>query len=387
MDEKESLDKESLRKKAIRTGNNIAGTGMQATGKTMKVAGTGAKYAGTGVKYTGKGVSKAGSGLMKAGSSLSSTGVGALLGVPMAALGAASKVAGEGAKVAGKGAEKIGNATNKAGSKIDSAGKKVADAGKKVDDKGKEVKSISSFLKKRRKRKLISFIISIGISLFFLLFNVIILLSPLIALGIIDIDFDIGSTSSTTTTSTSSYSDTAENSSYWWPIGSSETEEIDGNVFASDIPVDSSISSYFAGRIDPFTGAQSTHSGIDITSDVGYNTNIIASKDGIVTYPSDSDTLDCVSNGIADSCGEGYGNFVMISHYDGTVTLYGHMYENSITVRKGDIVKQGQVIGKMGSSGRSTGAHLHFEVRVNGERIDPMTYVDINKPRPMVKER
>ena len=58
-----------------------------------------------------------------------------------------------------------------------------------------------------------------------------------------------------------------------------------------------------------------------------------------------------------------YGNYVIIQHTDGNYTLYGHLYQNSITVVAGDSVRQGQVIGKMGSSGQSTGPHLHFEVR------------------------
>ena len=65
----------------------------------------------------------------------------------------------------------------------------------------------------------------------------------------------------------------------------------------------------------------------------------------------------------------------MIQHADGNISLYAHLYENSITVSAGDQVGQGQVIGKMGSSGRSTGTHLHFEIRVNGIAQNPQNYV------------
>ena len=72
----------------------------------------------------------------------------------------------------------------------------------------------------------------------------------------------------------------------------------------------------------------------------------------------------------------------MIDHGDGLISLYGHLYQNSITVRKGDYVKQGQVIAKSGSSGNSTGGHLHFEVRINGNKVDPLEYVSVDNPRP-----
>ena len=72
----------------------------------------------------------------------------------------------------------------------------------------------------------------------------------------------------------------------------------------------------------------------------------------------------------------------MIQHADGNISLYAHLYENSITVSAGDQVGQGQVIGKMGSSGRSTGTHLHFEIRKNGQRVDGLNYVSEENPRP-----
>jgi hypothetical protein len=82
--------------------------------------------------------------------------------------------------------------------------------------------------------------------------------------------------------------------------------------------------------------------------------------------------------------GGGYGNYVLIEHSDGYSTLYGHMLRGTITVSTGDTVEQGQVIGKMGTSGSSTGIHLHFEVRdPNGNKVDPELYVDMNNPKPL----
>ena len=140
---------------------------------------------------------------------------------------------------------------------------------------------------------------------------------------------------------------------------------------ADGLPVSTTISSYFGNRKDPFTGVASNHSGTDIAANDGSvgTINIIAAKEGTVIYPAAGDVTSCPSNSNLDICGGGYGNYVMIEHGDGTITLYGHMAANSITVTAGNPVMQGQVIGKMGSSGRSTGSHLHFEVRVNGSKV------------------
>ena len=67
-----------------------------------------------------------------------------------------------------------------------------------------------------------------------------------------------------------------------------------------------------------------------------------------------------------------YGNFVIVDHGNGISSCYAHMQDNSLKVEVGDKVLQGQPIGKVGSTGYSTGPHLHFEVRVNGETVDPM---------------
>ena len=127
------------------------------------------------------------------------------------------------------------------------------------------------------------------------------------------------------------------------------------------------ISSPFAQR----WGTQ--HKGIDIGDAGIMGASICASKSGKVTYVNNS----CKHNYAKTSscgCGGGYGNYVIIQH-DGTYsTLYGHM--TSVNVSVGDYVQQGDIIGTVGSTGWSTGAHLHFEVRVNGVQKDPLGYVN-----------
>ena len=115
------------------------------------------------------------------------------------------------------------------------------------------------------------------------------------------------------------------------------------------------LSSLFGSRIHPITGKPNNHTGIDIPA--SKNTNIYAAKSGVVTTATYNSS---------------YGNYVVVSHSDGTSTLYAHM--NKRAVSKGETVSQGQVIGYVGTTGSSTGNHLHFEVRVNGNRVDPVDY-------------
>ena len=70
-----------------------------------------------------------------------------------------------------------------------------------------------------------------------------------------------------------------------------------------------------------------------------------------------------------------YGEYIVIDHHDGTMTLYAHMYPNSRRVFEGESVVQGQVIGTVGTTGNSTGNHLHFEVRINGRCVNPLPYL------------
>jgi len=113
------------------------------------------------------------------------------------------------------------------------------------------------------------------------------------------------------------------------------------------------VTSDFGFRKDPFTGKRTFHEGVDLTSDPG--TEVRAFATGIVTH---SGWL------------PGYGKTVILRHADGTETLYGHC--DQVHVSSGDVVAKGTALGVMGSTGRSTGNHLHFEVRRNGRAVDPL---------------
>ena len=173
------------------------------------------------------------------------------------------------------------------------------------------------------------------------------------------------------------------NDQYWWPIGSVETKEVNGRLFAIGNPETVIVSSDFGVRVDPATGEQKVHRGTDITGGRNGLTNIIAAKSGVVVYPESLEGNN-VGDGIYSA---GYGNYVIIQHSDGNYTLYGHLAANSITVKSGDYVEQGQVIAKMGSSGYSTGTHLHFEIRIgensNSAAVKTVgTYIFTDNPRP-----
>lgn len=115
------------------------------------------------------------------------------------------------------------------------------------------------------------------------------------------------------------------------------------------------ITSYFGFRIHPVTGVYTGHTGIDIG--VGTGNPVYAAADGTVI--------------IAGSYG-GYGNAVVIDHGSGISTLYGH--NDSVTVSVGQKVSRGQVVANSGNTGISTGPHLHFEVRIKGNYVDPLSY-------------
>ncbi len=121
-------------------------------------------------------------------------------------------------------------------------------------------------------------------------------------------------------------------------------------------PAKGFITDGFGYRIDPFTGKRAFHKGIDISARRG--TPVVAPADGIVTMAGKT---------------KGYGNFVVINHQNNIETRYGHLRD--IFVKKGQIVKRGDVIGTVGNTGRSTGPHLHFEVRVNGKAVNPRDYI------------
>lgn len=115
------------------------------------------------------------------------------------------------------------------------------------------------------------------------------------------------------------------------------------------------ISSLFGGRIDPINGKRDNHTGTDIPAPGG--TPIYAAKDGVVT------TVNANKNASS------YGYYCIINHGSGYATLYAHQNQVPV-VQEGQTVKKGQVIGYVGTTGRSTGNHLHFELRVNGVRND-----------------
>ena len=116
------------------------------------------------------------------------------------------------------------------------------------------------------------------------------------------------------------------------------------------------ISSYFGMRTDPFTGRREMHKGLDLAGRMG--SEILAVADGVVTWAGKR---------------YGYGNLVEINHGNGYVTRYGH--NQRILVKPGEVVHRGQVIALMGSTGRSTGPHVHFEVLSRGRQIDPAPFV------------
>lgn len=116
------------------------------------------------------------------------------------------------------------------------------------------------------------------------------------------------------------------------------------------------LSSYYGMRADPFTGNPAMHKGLDFAGKTG--DDVVSTAAGIVTWAGDR---------------HGYGLLVEIDHGDGIVTRYGH--NKSLSVAIGDVVTKGQAIAVMGSTGRSTGAHVHYEVIRHGQHVDPLPYV------------
>lgn len=119
------------------------------------------------------------------------------------------------------------------------------------------------------------------------------------------------------------------------------------------------VSSRFGWRMDPITGRRTMHRGVDFSARLG--TPVIATADGVVTY---------------SGVWQNYGNVVEISHGNGFVTRYAHLQRRLVS--KGQRVTRGDVIGRVGSTGRSTFSHLHYEIEEGGERIDPMRFVLAN---------
>ena len=116
------------------------------------------------------------------------------------------------------------------------------------------------------------------------------------------------------------------------------------------------LSSYYGIRKDPFSGLPAMHKGLDFAGKEGER--VLATGAGIITWSGSR---------------YGYGNLVEIDHGDGLITRYGHNKE--VNVKIGDVVTKGQTIAEMGNTGRSTGAHVHYEVIRNGKHQDPLPYV------------
>ncbi len=148
------------------------------------------------------------------------------------------------------------------------------------------------------------------------------------------------------------------------------TMQLPQNIAAIDLnsitsfalPVTGPISSGFGWRVHPITGERKLHKGVDFA--VATGTPIFAAADGVVTYAGWTD--------------DGYGNVVELHHENGAVTLYAHA--NKVYVSQGQIVNKGQAIAEVGTTGRSTGPHLHFEVQPDGKTaVDPMDYLQLRQ--------
>jgi murein DD-endopeptidase MepM/ murein hydrolase activator NlpD len=127
-------------------------------------------------------------------------------------------------------------------------------------------------------------------------------------------------------------------------------------------PVDGRITSGFGERIDPFNGEGAFHSGVDIST--AYGTPVIAAGDGVIVF------ADYMS---------GYGRLTELDHGNSISTRYGHL--SGFAVSAGQAVKRGQVIGYVGSSGRVTSPHLHYEVRIGDTPVNPYKYLRITTAR------
>ena len=139
---------------------------------------------------------------------------------------------------------------------------------------------------------------------------------------------------------------------------SSSSSKYNGGIMAWPVPSCHTVSSGYGGRIHPTTGKYKFHGGLDIPG--SYGSAIVAANSGKVIW--------------AGNRGDSYGNYVIIDHGGGVSTLYGH--SSKVLVSTGQRVSRGQRIANVGSTGRSTGPHCHFEVRINGSRVNPTPYVN-----------
>ncbi|MEL7647808.1 MAG: peptidoglycan DD-metalloendopeptidase family protein [Sedimentibacter sp.] len=132
--------------------------------------------------------------------------------------------------------------------------------------------------------------------------------------------------------------------------------EYAGGVMTWPVPGQYRVTSNFGGRADPITGVWSNHGGTDIAAP--YGSAIVSANDGVVIFA---------------GWHYSYGNYIIVDHGGGIATLYGHC--SKLLASKGQAVSKGETIAQVGSTGYSTGNHLHFEVRINGVRTQPMDYL------------
>lgn len=136
--------------------------------------------------------------------------------------------------------------------------------------------------------------------------------------------------------------------------------KIEADIFVAGLPVAKGwLSSRYGNRTDPFNGKIAWHNGVDFAGKMG--SDVVSVAAGVITWSTNR---------------AGYGQLVEVNHGAGFSTRYAH--NSVVKVKVGDVVKKGQVIAAMGSSGRSTGPHVHFEVYKNGRAVDPATYVRRN---------
>ncbi len=121
-------------------------------------------------------------------------------------------------------------------------------------------------------------------------------------------------------------------------------------------PTEGWVTSPFCKRTNPFTGRPDFHQGVDISGKIG--TPIFSPADGVVTFVGDDGP---------------FGKTMVIKHGSGLVTRYSHLHRYH--VKEGQNIQRGEMVADMGNSGRSTGPHLHYEVRLNGTPVDPMRYI------------
>lgn len=248
-------------------------------------------------------------------------------------------------------------------------------------------KGISKVIKKLPlKTKIIIAAIIAAIVFFLLLF---IVLTSLITYVFYFNDDDNSNVSESDLVYIQNYSE----STFWWPIGGKEITEVDGKKYARGEPTSKGITSYFLKnenrKLYDSNGnviQSRPHYGLDI----GWN-NPTEYITAIAYGTVDSVNEGCSNDGyIGNYCNGGFGNYVRIKHPNNVYSVYAHLKKDSIIVKKGDIVVNGQIIGEMGKSGNSDGRHLHFQLEVGGRgssyAVDPLDYISPEKPRPQIVE-